>query len=1224
MSYILHMSDFHFGKNMKIEQGRLDELAMWIENSDINIKYLIFTGDIIDAQVLQADCVKKLKKEYSEEFKDLKPTDDPNIVLDSIRAAGNDCIDFYDNLVRETTLIRIKQAGKIFLSFIDRIGVDKQNVVLCCGNHDRMRFAGESDFKCNGTYHFDESIMDEQFEAYDTLCNMINNRLSHRTMVYPCNGINFVIVNSNWKMPVQNETNKMCVSCNSLSESLSQLRQSETFNRNQTILIAHKPYDDFCESVKYPYNGEQLTVLQIIERTVTAFLYGDKHSHITRMNNKPREFMCGLPLSYRGVCYNLLDFDSNTGIRSCCYLLNDGRGWTKVPITDCVELIYNLSKRYLKGFAFTLLTGKHSVPDEWDVAIKSMQDANNTETLTELSKLFTTFSDLRQGQKTIEIDENSLFSQLISQIENSTLQSVSIKGRPGVGKSTFMTLVYLYVLWMFSEGKSRYIPFYFNMETIIAELPEDISSSHNIDKYISHAEKEFFDYLSNCIKLSEAHHLPLFLFVDGMEKSKALAPGDNTLEKRIYQLIETTLNKKDDRYVMCFNTHDSYHFDQTFEKINRFDYVLFMNRTRIISYKSNEQKQDIFLSNYLALRGRPSNDSALRTIKKSLAKFRKPSIDLFFLHHYEQSIFEIGNDDKIWNVLKVYLTELEKIADNMFGFRIDIAMETAGLLFSQRKRYSEVVKLLNVNSPTIVDFFSIINSPDVENYLIARYFVYQLLEYSDTQDAIPEKSILFSFIPNQISIIIRLILDKKGKAANDILARFIDLHSNELKGYLYSMIAYLCGHLRTDGCDFLLAKLPTSDREPDDFFALCSRRSYDLAKAVCDDDKSLVQKIILELIENEKYRKFNRSYQLHYYQDVSNNAILNQSEWNLDKAPLVGFDFRYSFLMLLSKLESALEESKPYPLMELDLFTICDLVYSRLQHMVPNAFFYSAKYNEKDDSECEAVMSRTVALLVEYNKIYGRKRSGNDRINAYFSLMSTRLSAVQKKVTENVGKEISVPYVSPCYDFEQVLKFSALARVGWNIDIPGTIKVENQPIYTAACDEDKSISPIRETLMQHIMESVYMALLFLPDNLPEKDYKKSQVISLLLLSELGKTYSGDYSPLYSNQYKCRNIEEKGLAHMLTLGALDGYAAQPVFFKPLSDMLSVDINMRICREIKMIQMEFKYYTLYHQLGFTDDRRAEFENDFEEPTTSICKIIREQLILNNPKFKEFLNL
>ena len=64
MSYILHMSDFHFGKNTRIEKARLDELAMWIGNSGINIEYLIFTGDILDAQVLQADCIKKLKKEY--------------------------------------------------------------------------------------------------------------------------------------------------------------------------------------------------------------------------------------------------------------------------------------------------------------------------------------------------------------------------------------------------------------------------------------------------------------------------------------------------------------------------------------------------------------------------------------------------------------------------------------------------------------------------------------------------------------------------------------------------------------------------------------------------------------------------------------------------------------------------------------------------------------------------------------------------------------------------------------------------------------------------------------------------------------------------------------------------------------------------------------------------------------------------------------------------------
>lgn len=165
MSCILHMSDFHLGKNMKIEKDRLDELAMWIENSDLSIKYLIFTGDIIDAQVLQAECVRKLKKEYSEKFKELKPNDSPNIVVDSIRAAGDDCIEFFDNLIRETTLSRMKQAGEIFRSFIDRIGVDRRNVVLCCGNHDRIRFAGEPDFACKGTRCLEENIMDKQFEA---------------------------------------------------------------------------------------------------------------------------------------------------------------------------------------------------------------------------------------------------------------------------------------------------------------------------------------------------------------------------------------------------------------------------------------------------------------------------------------------------------------------------------------------------------------------------------------------------------------------------------------------------------------------------------------------------------------------------------------------------------------------------------------------------------------------------------------------------------------------------------------------------------------------------------------------------------------------------------------------------------------------------------------------------------------------------------------------------
>lgn len=1222
MSYILHMSDFHFGRDPALERTRLDDLATWIKSNQIHIDYLVFTGDMIDAPTIQTECIRKLKKIDLEKFKNLKPTDDNDIILSHIRAAGSDIISIYDDVLRQVTIQSMKQAGEIFIDFVKQINLDNRRVVLCCGNHDRMRFATEDNFNCDGDCHIDESTLAAPFEAYDALCRIINDNLSHNTMIYSHEGMNFVIANSNWRTPALKETNNMCVSCKSLSELLSQLRESDTYAKNRSFLIAHKPYDDFCESTKYPYTGESFTILQIIERTTEAFLYGDKHSYSVRINNNPKEFMCGLPISSCGVRYNLLDFEPDFGIRSCSYILNDGHGWSKVPITDCIESVYDESKQYLKDYAFILLTGTNTVPVNWDSAIKLMQSAYEKETLAEISKLFTSFSVLRQGKRAINIIEDNFFDEFISLIENSSLQSVGIKGRPGVGKSTFTTIAYLYMLWRFSGGKTRYVPFYFNIGAITANLPEEVIASRNVDFYISYCFKQFSDYFKSCCELSKKNNLRLCLFIDGLEKSKSLAPGDNTIEKRIYQLVETELGNND-RYVMCFNTHDSYHFDSTFDKINRFEYVLFMNRARIIPYKAKEQKMEAFLSAYLSLRQKPADYEMLQKIKKNLIKFRKPSIDLFFLYHCDKHIFEIEENEAIWSVLRTHLTNLENIADRMFRFRIDTVRQAVGLLFSKRKRFTEITDPNNTESLNIVEFLAIINTPILANYLIADYYVQILSQYSDTSDAIPRDAILYSFMPNELSITIRLLLDEKGEAANDMLSRFIDLHKGELDGYLYSSLVYLCGHLRTERKLNLIRKLPDPNRESNNFFALCGRRSYDFAMVVCETNKFPIENILMEFIDNENYRKFNRSYQLHYYQDTSNNAILNQSPWDPGRAPMMGFDFRYSFLALLSKLEPALQRQKPYPLMELDLFTLCDLIYSRLQYMGADAFFYSAKYNQKDDPKGEAIVSRIVMLLKNYCQLYGGKNSTNDRIDAYFSLMYARFTEILKKLAGNKGKDVSIPYAPPSHDFSQILKLTSLARVGWNIDAPGDIKVDSQPVYSPDPETGVPALPIRETLMQHVMESVYIAQMFLPDSIPEEGFQKHKVISMLLLSELGKTYSGDYSPLYSNRVSCRRSEEKGLAHILTLGALDGYAAQPMFFKPFSSESAMDINMRICWEIKMIQMEYKYYMLYDQLDFNEARRSEFEDDFKEPTTSICKKIRELLILGNPDFKGFFN-
>lgn len=1220
MNHILHMSDFHFGKDMTIEKSRLDKLAIWIKNSNISISYLIFTGDMIDAPMIQADCIRKLKRTNAEKYKFLKATSSSDELLSLICSAGDEAISSYNSLLRETTISRMTEAANIFNDFLKKINLDNKRVILCCGNHDRMRFAGDVQLKCDKDNCIDESILLPSFEAYNILCKIVNPELSYKTMTYSYDNMNFVIGNSNWKIPSQNQTNNMCVNCKSLSNELAQLREAKSFNRNLNLFIAHKPYDDFCESTKYPYKGELLTVSQMVERTVEAFLYGDKHSYSVRVGNKLKEFMCGMPLRNCGVRYNLLTFDPMKGIQSCSYILYDGNGWIMVPITDCMESIYNISQKYLKGYTFTLLTNSNTIPNDWDVTIKLIQSSYEKNSLAEMSKLFSAFSELRQGKQSIELDETNMFSQLVSLIESSEMQALSIKGPGGIGKSTFMTVTYLYMLWLFSGGKTRYIPVYFNMETIISLISKDNKYAQNIDAYISYCVEHFLNFFKRCCTVRDEHSLPICIFIDGLEKSKSLAPGNDTVEKRIYQIVETEL-KANDRYVMSFNTQDSYHFDDTFEKIKDFTYVLFMNNVRIVSYKSKEYKQDMFLSSYLTLRNRPIDIEALQSLKNALIKFRKPSIDLYFLRHCDDLISKIENDELIWNVLRGYLTELVKITDKKFKFRLDVVQPAVGLLFSQRKRYSEIVSLEETKTLTIKEFLEITHSPVLANYLIANYYVETLKKYSDTTTRIPKDSILFSFMPHELSILVRLILDEKEDVANDILTRFIDSHVNEMDNYLYSMIVYLCGHLRTDENMSLLKKIPKPVRKADDFFTLCKRRSYDLASAVCSIDNFPVEDIVLQLIGNEDYRKFNRSYQLHYYQDASINAIKNQSAWVLERRPQIGFDFRYSFLMLLSKLEPALRNARTYPLMELDLFTLCDLIYSRLQYYMPDGLFYSAKYNEKNDSECEAILLKVTFLLKKYNDLYKGKRSVGDPIGAYFDFMNTRLTSILKEVIANKGKNVNFTYVSYGYDYAQILKLSSLPRVGWSINVSGEIKVDEQDSYTSINKPRDSSMPMKESIMQHIVETLYIAQMFLPEKLSEEEYQKSNVISLLLLSELGKIGVGDYSPLYSNQHTWQKSEEKSLAHILTLGALDGYAKQPAFFRPISFKTTTDINMKICWEIKMIQMEYKYYALYNQLGFDSKRRAEFEEEFSEPTTRICKTIREQLILSNPDFKKY---
>lgn len=101
------------------------------------------------------------------------------------------------------------------------------------------------------------------------------------------------------------------------------------------------------------------------------------------------------------------------------------------------------------------------------------------------------------------------------------------------------------------------------------------------------------------------------------------------------------------------------------------------------------------------------------------------------------------------------------------------------------------------------------------------------------------------------------------------------------------------------------------------------------------------------------------------------------------------------------------------------------------------------------------------------------------------------------KIEKMQGMCIDEPFVSQALDYAKVVNLCEMPRVGWNITKTETIQDIREQKY-------KKGNTIFETIGQHILESVYIAELFLPAHMKEEGYEKSKVISMILMSEVGK------------------------------------------------------------------------------------------------------------------------
>ena len=682
---------------------------------------------------------------------------------------------------------------------------------------------------------------------------------------------------------------------------------------------------------------------------------------------------------------------------------------------------------------------------------------------------------------------------------------------------------------------------------------------------------------------------------------------------------------------MGLNTHRTELFDKSFDQVKRFQYVLFVNEVHIIPYKKNSRYED-FLHAYMQLIGRESSEEYEQLVS-ALKKLRRISVDLSFLHNNSDLLFEYPMEKSSWKAMLRQVRCLVEREENLFNMDAESLGYVAFLTTIKGETFQGVCDEDGLGDLQYSDFIKIRNNPDIAEFLVARHYLAELKMYTNSKDPIPQESILYCFVPRDLAVMIRLLMEEIGFRFRG-LKSFVDRHGAELSRYLGSTIVYLAGHCKEYASAGLVRAVQPPKNEAGEFFILCDQRSRELAMICCDENNiELVNNFLCGLMDNPGYREFHRAYQLWYYQDISNPLEEKREAWTISKSKGVGFDFYKCFLVLVSKMDYCFENNAPYPMLEIDLFTLCDLIYSRLQdYSDKRSLFYSPDYNREGNLVALSVLQRVNNLLSEYLSHYTKERVVNSRIKSYFTRARSCFDRVINILEGRVGKTITEPLISAADDYRTIACLHNRPRVCWNISDDGVVLKKNQPRYSPSDITGMpemywgEYAPVRETIGQHILECLLIAQLFLPETLEDSTYKKERVMSLLLMSEMGKYKTdGDYTSEYRNVKTTIQNEKEGIGEILTLGAVDGYANLSSFYDALTSGVArenpVDINMRICLEIKSIQREYKYYTLYRDLGFSKERHMDFVGELVSLHTTICKEIRKKLVQENPMFQDY---
>lgn len=1046
--YILHVSDFHISENSdEAAKAALKAVTDKIKEMNINVKYLIHTGDVIDSRDLEEET---------------------------------------DNKKETAARSRFQKAQSIIMDLKQELDITQKNMIICCGNHDIIRYQENKDKDAAGFFK----------DFLKSIYGWNEGTEQELTELRKLDDLNVLVLNTNGPFT---EEKRACIECGKLKKVLCEEKKAEqpkwfysddekgAISKEESkvnIIVAHKPLYEICEDIRLPYGSELQTTdflseLQDFINGNGFYLCGDKHTSsiaASYIHDIPHYF-CGHPFALiednskkkdkqegNNVCkckkeekcvidYNLIEIKNKKigKVRKIHLKQAENKSWECQvhPIDTTVSKLYEKSKKYIVKNSFALLASKTDLKyNSWfNLSWRNLFNRYKKIDFEKISEFYSLFCRLRDSSRPVEWKNNgNIFNELceiitesMNDVENINTQNIiNIRGDYSSGKSTFLGILYICLLYRYSQGEIDYIPAYFNMEN------DDILNKIQEENTYAVAVKQIFTFFVEEIeKMAEREQASVCYIVDGLDEQDIWSESSGDSVGRV--ALDILSKTKHSKYIMSFCQNKLAHFKNTMpvRKYYEKSYVMYFNPVLVRENKNSDFVQFV---RHIIDSNTPKNRIAVedndlvkleseKTIFEprecqAIRKLGRLFINPGFIYHNYQYLKECEESDSASTVYMRYIDQQHRICLDVLEYNFIHYAPAMAYLFAYEgytyEKFKSISpstndyweqKILEYSSKIYKTFIFIKKHKDAREYLLALHYNRELRYYAENPNAeIQKNSIINRLIPRNISIIIKKLWWNDQNKFVIVCRNLIEKHKNEdISSCTLSMLIYILAYLDKmpgyvyDEIKKLLidtANKSGGDKKTEEdssepwniniagensrrmkkFMDLDFLYSKEILDAINNGSSIALTK---KLLESPSFRLYNRQYLMWYYGDLTiyGENRINNLEPGKDII-YKGVDYYKCFYTIYHKLYVCFENkcADAYPLLEYELFTICDLVNSRK---------LDKKVFSRDEKEIIGHLIEILNEYVSYGKENTKREEKNDvkeeeRISKFEESFSTK------------------------------------------------------------------------------------------------------------------------------------------------------------------------------------------------------------------------------------------